>query len=67
LAQTESQKDLNEALVTARSDSDSLLQQLEELRSEKASLKEEISAVEKQAFKNFCKKAKVKTVADFEA
>ena len=34
---------------------------------QKASLQEEIGQAERQAFKTFCKKAKIKSIAEFEA
>ena len=34
---------------------------------QKASLQEEIGQAERQAFKKFCKKAKIKSIAEFEA
>ena len=40
---------------------------MDELRAHKATLSEEVKAAERQAFKSFCKKAKVKQVAEFEA
>ena len=40
---------------------------MDELRAHKSTLSEEVKAAERQAFKSFCKKAKVKQVAEFEA
>ena len=39
---------------------------LEELRAQKLGLQEDGRAAEKKAFRNFCKRAKVKEIADFE-
>ena len=67
LQQTEANQELSSGLAEARKAGEKLHAKMEELRSQRDALKEELQAAEKAAFKNFCKKAKVKSVADFEA
>ena len=67
MTQTESTNELNASLQAERVAMSRVAVQLERLGAEQADLKEEGKAAERQAFKNFCKRAKVKQVADFEA
>lgn len=67
LAQEQSGGELTAALEEAKCQVTQLAQQVNELVAQKASLQEEIGQAERHAFKNFCKKAKIKSIAEFEA
>ena len=67
MSQTEQNNELNTSLRVEQDAVNRNAEQLERLQAKQADLKEEGKAAERQAFKNFCKRAKVKQVADFEA
>lgn len=67
LAQEQSGEELRAALEEAKCQVSQLAKQANELVAQKASLQEEIGQAERQAFKTFCKKAKIKSIAEFEA
>jgi len=56
------EKDIKASLKASQAQLDSINQSLEGVTTQISQLKEEMKAIESQAFKAFCKSAKVKTV-----
>ena len=65
-AQEESIKDLNENYKDSQDQLQKISKEISKLKERKEELHSELSQSEKQAFKNFCKKAKVKSIQEYE-